>query len=43
MPIHQASSHVSRGQEHISQLKERYSNVSEIKVELTPVFEEFKK
>jgi len=42
MPIHQASSHVSRGQEHISQLKERFSNVSDIKVDLTPVFEEFK-
>ena len=42
MPIHQAESHVSRGQEHIAQLKERYSNVSDIKVDLTPVFEEFK-
>ena len=42
MPIHQAKSHVSRGQEHIAQLKERYSNVSDIKVDLTPVFEEFK-
>lgn len=42
MPIHQAKSHVSRGQEHITQLKERYPNVSDIKVDLTPVFEEFK-
>jgi len=42
MPIHQASSHVSRGQEHISQLRERFSNVSDIKIDLTPVFEEFK-
>ncbi|WP_347922791.1 NAD(+) synthase [Pontimicrobium sp. SW4] len=42
MPIHQAESHVSRGQEHIAQLKERYPNVSDIKVDLTPVFEEFK-
>jgi len=42
MPIHQAASHVSRGQEHISQLKKRFSNVSDIKVDLTPVFEEFK-
>jgi len=42
MPIHQAKSHVSRGQEHIAQLKERYPNVSDIKVDLTPVFEEFK-
>ncbi len=42
MPIHQAASHVSRAQEHISQLKERFNNVSDIKVDLTPVFEEFK-
>ena len=42
MPIHQAASHVSRGQEHITQLKKRFSNVSDIKVDLTPVFEEFK-
>jgi len=42
MPIHQAKSHVSRGQEHIAQLKERYTNVFDIKVDLTPVFEEFK-
>ena len=42
MPIHQAKSHVSRGQEHIAQLKERYPNVSSIVVDLTPVFEEFK-
>jgi len=42
MPIHQAASHVSRGQEHIAQLKERFSNVSDTIVDLTPVFEEFK-
>ena len=42
MPIHQAQSHVSRAQEHIKQLKERYSNVEDIRVDLTPVFEEFK-
>jgi len=42
MPIHQAASHISRGQEHIAQLKKRFSNVSDIKVNLTPVFEEFK-
>ncbi|TJY37005.1 NAD(+) synthase [Pontimicrobium aquaticum] len=42
MPIHQAQSHVSRGQEHIVQLKQRYQNVTDIKVDLTPVFEEFK-
>jgi NAD+ synthase len=29
MPIHQHESHVSRGREHIKQLKNRYPNVSE--------------
>ncbi|MGB1313286.1 MAG: NAD(+) synthase [Bizionia paragorgiae] len=42
MPIHQAESHVSRAQEHITFLKENYSNVSAIRTDLTPVFEEFK-
>ncbi|MFT5847905.1 MAG: NAD+ synthase [Psychroserpens sp.] len=42
MPIHQAKSHVSRAQEHISQLKERFPNVASSKTDLTPVFEEFK-
>ena len=42
MPIHQASSHVTRAQEHIKQLKERFPNVSDTRVDLTPVFEEFK-
>lgn len=42
MPIHQAASHVTRAQEHIKQLKERFSNVSDTRTDLTPVFEEFK-
>lgn len=42
MPIHQAKSHVSRAQEHIAQLKERFPNVRDTRVDLTPVFEEFK-
>lgn len=42
MPIHQAASHVSRAQEHIAQLKKRFSNVSETRADLTPVFESFK-
>ncbi|RAJ14646.1 NAD(+) synthase [Olleya aquimaris] len=42
MPIHQPESHVSRGQEHIAQLKKRYPNVEGIITDLTPVFEEFK-
>ena len=42
MPIHQAASHVTRAQEHINQLKEKYSNVQSTRVDLTPVFESFK-
>ncbi len=42
MPIHQAKSHVTRGQEHIAQLKKQFKNVSAVNVDLTPVFEEFK-
>ena len=42
MPIHQAQSHVSRAQEHIAQLKKRFPNVKDTRVDLTPVFEEFK-
>ncbi|MUU78876.1 NAD(+) synthase [Winogradskyella endarachnes] len=42
MPIHQAASHVTRAQEHIAQLKQRYANVKDTRVDLTPVFEEFK-
>ena len=42
MPIHQPESHVSRGQEHIKQLKANFSNVTDVLVDLTPVFEEFK-
>ena len=42
MPIHQAKSHVTRAQEHIAKLKKRFTNVTAINVDLTPVFEEFK-
>jgi NAD+ synthase len=42
MPIHQAQSQVTRAQEHISQLKKRFANVTDVRVDLTPVFEEFK-
>ncbi|WP_323788386.1 NAD(+) synthase [Psychroserpens sp.] len=42
MPIHQAASHVSRAQEHITQLKQRFPNVKDTRTDLTPVFEEFK-
>lgn len=43
MPIHQAASQVTRAQEHISQLRGRFANVTDVRVDLTPVFEEFKK
>ena len=43
MPIHQAESQVSRAEEHISQLKNRFDNVSEVRTDLTATFEEFKK
>jgi len=42
MPIHQAQSQVNRAQEHIAQLKERFSNVSDTRVDLTSTFEDFK-
>lgn len=42
MPIHQAQSHVNRAQEHIALLKKRFPNVSETRVDLTPVFESIK-
>ncbi|WP_418602928.1 NAD(+) synthase [Hwangdonia sp.] len=42
MPIHQAESHVTRAQEHIAQLKQRFNNVDDTRTNLTPVFETFK-
>lgn len=42
MPIHQAPSHVSRGQEHIKSLKHQFANVTNVQVDLTSVFEQFK-
>ncbi|WP_178985827.1 NAD(+) synthase [Winogradskyella helgolandensis] len=42
MPIHQAPSHVTRAQEHISFLKRQFPNVKDTVIDLTPVFEEFK-
>lgn len=43
MPIHQAQSQVTRAEEHIDLLKKRFANVTDVRVDLTPVFEEFKK
>lgn len=42
MPIHQPPDHVSRAQEHIKQLKKRFANVSDVRVNLTETFETFK-
>ncbi|WP_298781392.1 NAD(+) synthase [uncultured Polaribacter sp.] len=42
MPIHQAQSQVTRAEEHIAQLKEKFDNVSETRVDLTSTFEGFK-
>ncbi len=42
MPIHQAKSHITRAQEHITLLKHKFPNVKDIHVDLTPVFESFK-
>ena len=42
MPIHQAQSHVTRGREHIEQLKKRFPNVSSIEADLSSIFETFK-
>jgi NAD+ synthase len=42
MPIHQPESHVNRGNEHIDQLKKRFSNVTNDRADLTPIFEIFK-
>jgi len=42
MPIHQHPAQVSRAQEHIAQLRARYANVQDYRIDLTPVFEQFK-
>ena len=41
MPIHQAASQVSRAEEHIAQLKKRFSNVTKARVDLTSTFDGF--
>jgi NAD+ synthase len=42
MPIHQHESQVSRGKEHIEELKSRFTNVSGAITDLTTTFETFK-
>lgn len=41
MPIHQHEDHVTRAQEHIKQLSERFENVKDVRSDLTPVFDTF--
>ncbi len=43
MPIRQKSDQVDRAQEHIAYLKEKFSNVEDLRVDLTPAFEELAK
>ena len=42
MPINQKQDETDRGMKHCQWLKEKYSNVKEIKIELTSIFNEFK-
>ncbi|NNC70756.1 MAG: NAD(+) synthase [Flavobacteriaceae bacterium] len=42
MPIHQGINQVNRAKEHISQLKERYTNVKSMNINLTTTFDEIK-
>jgi len=41
MPIHQHQDHVTRAQEHIKQLEDRFDNVRDVRSDLTPVFDTF--
>ncbi|CAL67737.1 NAD(+) synthase [Christiangramia forsetii] len=43
MPIHQSENQVSRARKHIDELQHNFANVSALEVNLTPVFEQFKK
>ncbi|WP_424946671.1 NAD(+) synthase [Candidatus Spongiihabitans sp.] len=41
MPIHQARSHLARARAHIDMLAANFSNVSSMRIDLTPVFDSF--
>ena len=43
MPIHQAKNQVTRAENHIKYLKNRFANVTSVKTDLTDTFETFKK
>lgn len=42
MPIHQQKNQVTRAQKHIQYLKKHFANVSNLEVNLTPVFDNFR-
>ncbi|GAA4317472.1 NAD(+) synthase [Pontixanthobacter gangjinensis] len=42
MPIHQGKNQVTRARKHIKELKHNFANVSDLEINLTPVFEQFK-
>jgi NAD+ synthase len=42
MPIHQSLTQVSRAKNHVTYLKEHFANVTDLEVNLSSVFEEFK-
>ncbi len=42
MPIHQDKNQISRGKEHIEQLKNNFQNINSEEINLTATFEEFK-
>lgn len=42
MPIHQATDQVTRAQNHITFLKRKFANVTDVQVNLTDTFEDFK-
>lgn len=43
LPIHQAASHINRKKEHIAALKKHFPNVESVSVDLSNIFEQFKK
>ncbi|WP_026933592.1 NAD(+) synthase [Christiangramia echinicola] len=43
MPIHQDKNQISRARKHIKELQHNFANVSNLEINLTPVFEEFQK
>ena len=42
LPIHQGTDQVTRAQDHISWLKKKYANVSDLEVDLTETFDKFR-